>query len=58
MTGYKFTEIANQTSAFLQGPDTERESERELVNALRKGGRKQVRKRGPGRPAERTTRIC
>ena len=34
-TGYKFTEVANQTSAFLQGPETERDSERGLVRALR-----------------------
>ena len=43
VTGYKFTEIANETSAFLQGPDTERDSERELVRALRQGQHAKVR---------------
>lgn len=43
VTGYKFTEVANQTSAFLQGPDTARADERELVHALRQGQQTRMR---------------
>ena len=43
VTGYKFTEIANLTSAFLQGPETNRESERELMQALQAGRHTKMR---------------
>jgi len=43
VTGYKFTEIANMTNSFLQGPDTERETERELAHALQNGRHAKVR---------------
>jgi len=37
VTGYKFCEIANMTSSFLQGPDTEKVDERKLVGNLDHG---------------------
>ena len=43
ITGYKFTEIANQTSAFLQGPETERDCEQDLVTKLHKAQHTKVR---------------
>jgi PAS domain S-box-containing protein len=43
LTGYKFTEVANRTSAILQGPATESESARQLGRACRSGQRAKVR---------------
>ena len=37
VTGYKFTEIANQTSSFLQGPDTDKSKAKQLGNSLAAG---------------------
>lgn len=43
ITGYKFAEVANQTSSFLQGPDTARQDERHLVGELANGQHAKVR---------------
>lgn len=43
LTGYKFTEVANRTSGFLQGPHTEKLALQELRAAVIKGQPMQVR---------------
>jgi PAS domain S-box-containing protein len=43
LTGYKFTEVANRTSGFLQGPHTEKLALQELRAAVHKGQPTQVR---------------
>jgi PAS domain S-box-containing protein len=43
VTGYRFTEVANNTSRFLQGPDTETTEERQLVRACNGGKHARVR---------------
>lgn len=43
ITGYRFAEVFNMSSAFMQGPGTDRASERALVNACRQGQHVKVR---------------
>ena len=43
VTGYKFTEIANMTSSFLQGPETEVHEEQQLIRACSDGKRAKAR---------------